>query len=379
MEDEASTAKNRRSPSPAGEAPRKLSQPKPITRNTGVPKISGGGGGAQPGKLTSPKRVIASPPLSSISEEDGGSPKQGQGSGKERLHSDSGFNGSLGRASVSSESDSPSTPRRRVTMSVTDLKKPCPFVQQEVSREAESVLQGRREGGEDTGNEMDIRTRTSTISSSAHRYYKERGRKNSKQLKQEAAKLERSPEFHQGKRKIQALELFSPDMELRIREKICSGIGKKYGGLRRANQAAVVIQTAYRQYKLKKRYDEIRREAIKVRRRAQTISDPRRKPSMLRRKRPNRYQRQVTALAGSSSATNTTSDPLLQTKLRSQELGRESIPHTSSRRALVERQRTEPSQSEETKPSEGTSTNNAVVSRELVNVYTCMSCFIYAH
>ena len=331
---------------------RKMSQPKPITRNTGKPRTE------PSGKIVSPKRSVTFPPnqgLSSITEEDG-SPRQNKhrgNTGKERLPSDSGFEGSpvfISSVSVSSENDSPMTPRRRVTMSVTDFKKHR-SLSEDAADEVEDTPPLIKKDTPSKMDTLELRSRTSTIGTS---YYKERGRKNSKQLKQEAAKLERSQNFRPGERKLQALELFSPDMELRIHEKICSGIGKKYGGLAHVTQAAIVIQTAYRQYKLKKRYDEIRKEAIQVRRRAQTM-DPRRRPSMLRQKRPMKYQRQLTALAQN--------DPLIKTKMVSQELGRESIPHTSSRRELVEKKRNERSKSADTKPEDTTSPDeNGVVS-----------------
>ena len=284
--------------------------------------------------MASPKKNVAFPPtrkrgLSSISEERNGSPRVPD---KTRLPSEcdseasQNFEGSMKEME---DNDLLSSPRRRyATMSLTDFKKSQQSQSVDYSSsEAEDVLD-KYDGFENFSRK---RSRVSTIASSTGKEYR---RKNSRQLKEEAAKLERSPNFRSGGRKFQPLELFSPDMELRIREKICNGIGKKYGGICRATKAAIVIQTAYRQYKLQKRYNEIRKEAIQVRKRAHTMKHPRRELSMIRRNRPQRYQRQLTtALSGN--------DPLLKAKLRSQELGRESSTSliSSRRHLLVEKTR----------------------------------------
>ena len=348
MEKEATDGSNvkrakieeRRSPSPAhnastdGTSPqRKLSQPKPIVRNPVKPSSHSAV------NLTSPKRnaAIARKNLSSISEE--GSPgkdrrREGE-SDKGRLLSEGSLEGShvfenSFEASMEGGCSSPHR-LRGATMSLAVFKKQqCSQSIDLSSAEAEDVLEAESSGYKR------MRSRVSTIASSTGKEYR---RKNSKQLKEEAAKLERSQNFRPGGRKFQRLELFSPDMELRIREKICSGIGTKYGGIRRATQAAIVIQTAYRQYKLKKRYEEIRKEAIQMRKRAQTMNHPHRTQSMVRRNRPLRYNRQITALA--------THDPLLKTRLLSHELGQEGIPHTSSRTHLVQQIRSARSVSRE--------------------------------
>ena len=71
------------------------------------------------------------------------------------------------------------------------------------------------------------------------------GRSNSCQPEEGVTKLSEEA----SGRNVSDLEL----LELRIREKI----GNEYGGLARTNWAAIVIQTAYRQYKLKKQYDNM--------------------------------------------------------------------------------------------------------------------------
>ena len=83
---------------------------------------------------------------------------------------------------------------------------------------------------------------------------------------------------------IQGLELFSRNVEARIREKVCRAIEVKYGG--QSTQAAISIQRAYRDYKLKKRFEEIRREASQMRKRAESLrADPIRRPSIVQKRR----------------------------------------------------------------------------------------------
>eukprot|EP00731_Ephydatia_muelleri_P000612 Em0001g612a len=60
--------------------------------------------------------------------------------------------------------------------------------------------------------------------------------------------------------KTEKMTVLSPDMEAKIYEKICRSLGAKYGSLERATQAAVTIQKMYRGYKLRRHFEEIRRE-----------------------------------------------------------------------------------------------------------------------
>lgn len=364
------TEHGRRSKSPESDdestSGRKFSRPKPIVRT--IPKspttsttsitttaaattTTATTSGDNSSKMASPKRSVVQPPsgnLSSISEEDGGgsSPEQGRTSepprttvSMGRLPSDSSSEASLVfGGGVDGAEEEMRQSRRRATLSMSDFKKKS--LSEDKTSDTE-VAGGDTFESEKTTHLDSLRSRTSTISSS-HRssYQKEhKRRKNSKQLKQEAAKLaERSPDFFTGRK--QRIELLlDPDLELRIRETISSEIGKKYGGLRRANKAATVIQSAYRQYKLHETYNKIRLEATEVRKRAQSLKNPRRNHSMVRRNRPIRYNRNISALAPST-------DPLLKAKLLSQDIGRAGLSHTSSRHELIERARKERSLSE---------------------------------
>ena len=116
---------------------------------------------------------------------------------------------------------------------------------------------------------------------------------------------------------IKDLELFSPDVEARIRARVCRAIGEKYGGCKRASEAAVTIQRAYRDYKLKKRFEEIRREATKMRKRAETMQlDSRRRLSVARKRQQDRK------------------DPLLRAREAAVKLSQERRGHTSERKKL---------------------------------------------
>ena len=358
----------------------KFSRPKPIVRSLPKSTTTAESSGTT-AKLTSPKKSVTFNParnMLSISEEEGGaSPEQARmmvtvqvTTVGERTPSDGGVEGSpvFGGVGGNVGTEETSQLRRRITMSMSDFKKKSPSQELPSEDAAETDT-----GGQPTKyDHLEMRrSRTSTISSTCGgSYKKEYKRKNSKQLKEAAAKLERSPDFISGGRKLHRLELFSPDMELRIRETICSEIGKKYGGLTRANKSAIVIQSAYRQYKLREQYNKIRKEASEVRKRAQSMRDPRRRPSMIRKKHPGRYyNRNLSALAP-------TTDPLLKTKLLSQDIGRAGVPHThtSSRRQLVEKTRSEQSLSEGRQSAEPASsptqeTEDGAVSNFLVVLF----------
>ncbi len=130
------------------------------------------------------------------------------------------------------------------------------------------------------------------------------------------------------------LELISPDMEARIREKVCRAIGEKYGGLARATKAATTIQRAYRDYKLRKRFEEIRREKREM---TQSLNYTRRRPSMVR-KRQQAYRREI-------SAPVMHDDPYTRILQKSKMLGQERPGHVTNRRHLVQQKRNEMAES----------------------------------
>ena len=163
-----------------------------------------------------------------------------------------------------------------------------------------------------------IRVRTVTISAGGK--YKGLGRKNPRQVKLEAERLLRRTSIDtrrgtwSGRR---SLDLISPDVEARIHEKVCFHIGRRYGGLERATRAALIIQRAYQQYKMRRRFNEMRREASQMRKRAQTVAhgSRSRKMSIIGRPRP-RYHRE-------HSTPSSFQDPLASVKERALKLRKE--------------------------------------------------------
>ena len=77
----------------------------------------------------------------------------------------------------------------------------------------------------------------------------------------------------------------SPDMEMKIQQMILQALGKKYGGLERANKAATVIQRAYRRYKINAQFRLIRNMQQSTRRERKMTMTGRHKraPSILRK------------------------------------------------------------------------------------------------
>lgn len=219
-----------------------------------------------------------------------------------------------------------------------------PGMKKSRSQESLDALKEEEEE-EDTLGEMEgvgskesaIRKRTVTISAGG-KYRKNElglGRKSPRQVKQEANRLTRrkSAEFPRGSMsRIKRSELFSPDVEEKIRAKICFHIGQKYGGLERATQAAVAIQRAYRQFKMKRRFDEIRREASQMRKRAQTMGQGRsRRQSIIGMQRP-RYRREI--------STPLARDPLAIAREKAARLRKERSGHVLGQADLVQKART---------------------------------------
>ena len=127
------------------------------------------------------------------------------------------------------------------------------------------------------GGTLEMRNRTNTFSPSSKQMVGRRTPKKVKKMQQKAAALRRETSTTSSS---SVLKYLSPDMEARIYEKICRSLGKKYGSLERATQAAVTIQKAYRGYKLRKHFDEIRKEGpMAIRQRMATVRDKNRKLS----------------------------------------------------------------------------------------------------
>ena len=158
------------------------------------------------------------------------------------------------------------------------------FKDKSISQDSFHVISVGEDSDEDQVGEMisvenSIRSRTATISAlrpGSERKHIGVGRMKPRDARKDALRIleRRNSLIHlrRGQRIIlKELELISPDVEARIREKICKAIGAKYGGLGKATKAAIAIQRAYRQYKLKKRFEEIRQEANTLRKRALSL------------------------------------------------------------------------------------------------------------
>ena len=94
-----------------------------------------------------------------------------------------------------------------------------------------------------------------------------------------SSSLHRQNSFPRRGRKLSENEdsfQLSPDMELKIQQLIQEGLGKKYGGLDRANRAAAVIQKAYRKHKIDLHFKMLRKmqqdQAGGIRERRRTMS-----------------------------------------------------------------------------------------------------------
>ena len=132
------------------------------------------------------------------------------------------------------------------------------------------------------GGTMEMRKRINTFSPSSKQMV---GRRTPKEIKkvekiqQKTAALRREASSTTSSSSV--LKYLSPDMEAKIYERICRSLGEKYGSLERATHAAVTIQKAYRGYKLRKHFDEIRKEGpTAVRQRTATVRDKNRKLSI---------------------------------------------------------------------------------------------------
>ena len=89
-----------------------------------------------------------------------------------------------------------------------------------------------------------------------------------RRMTQRRAKL---PPVNRNSSTWEGAYILSPDMEVRIREKILSELSKKYGDKDRISKAAVVIQTSFRGYMLRKHLCLIK--AMPFRRRTPSIAN----------------------------------------------------------------------------------------------------------
>ena len=172
-----------------------------------------------------------------------------------------------------------------------------------------------------------IRVRTVTISAGGK--YKGLGRKNPRQVKLEAERLLRRTSVGTTSRDVvgtcAASTSFHPTWRHGSTRRFASTSVGKYGGLERATRAALIIQRAYQQYKMRRRFNEMRREASQMRKRAQTVAHGSRgrKMSIIGRPRP-RYHRE-------HSTPSSFQDPLASVKERALKLRKERTGHLLGR------------------------------------------------
>lgn len=130
------------------------------------------------------------------------------------------------------------------------------------------------------------------------------------------------------------LELLSPILQAKIRNMTLKRIFTKYGGKDVVTRAVEVITSAYQTYRLKRRFLERQKEKREnrtlQRKRALSLRQPNRRPSIMYKNR-DRYK--------------TEKDPILKSKETAVRLAKERVPHAHSgaRQELVERRRSETS------------------------------------
>ena len=82
-------------------------------------------------------------------------------------------------------------------------------------------------------------------------------------------------------------------------EMLCSHKSvEKYGGLEKATQAAIKIQQSWRQFKLRTEFQRIKQQnksqpRLQLRKRAQSIRDPRRRPIITKKRNIRAYHREA--------------------------------------------------------------------------------------
>ena len=131
------------------------------------------------------------------------------------------------------------------------------------------------------------------------------------------------------------LELLSPLLQAKIRNMTLKKIYAEYGGKDIVTKAVSVIEEAYRTYKLQKRFQERLKEKREnrtmQRKRAQSLRQPNRHPSIMSKER--RYR----------AKSRDKQDPLAKSKEAAERLAKERLPHAHSgaRQELMEKRRSE--------------------------------------
>ena len=187
-----------------------------------------------------------------------------------------------------------------------------------------------------------MRARTHTLAAvhSKGRKPMERGRRMLKELKKEEknsrSAIKRQSSLTNLNRRLEDddLELISPQLAAWVRGKFIRDLEKKYGGRGIAQKAAICIQRAYREYKLRSRFKQMRLDKHR-RNRAQSMRTPGRRPSILQKNRPLKYRRE--------KSNPDARDPAMKAREAASMLSRERIGHSHSgaRLDLVQQKRKE--------------------------------------
>ena len=230
---------------------------------------------------------------------------------------------SLGASSLASTSTSVSSPLRRLEGIEA---RNAVLSRKRFERKSPRVRRVRVEGGageeEEDGDTLGdlppmnslqkMRERTKTVSLSqgvSSRTTTELGRqkRTKKEIREKQFALKRHHSLTDlrligGMFALKELELISPDFESKIRDKITKSVGEKYGGLEKATQAAIKIQQSWRQFKLRSRFQKIKQQnksqlQQQLRQRAQTMRNPRRRPSIMKKRGKRAYHREASVAA----------------------------------------------------------------------------------
>ena len=204
---------------------------------------------------------------------------------------------------------------------------------------------------------QDMRSRTMTVSGATYKKM-EIGRKKIKVHRKENMILKRATSQVVGNGKdftkdVVAIkhdfELLSPLLEAKIKNMALTRIYDMYGGKDTVKSAISVIEQAWQNYRLRKRFLERLKEKsqnrMKIRERAKSLRQPHRRPSILQKGGRGHY-RKVNLVAGDGKTTPAAPvmmDPMARSREKAALLGKERLGHTHSgaRLELMEKRRSD--------------------------------------